>query len=102
MIARKCQSRGWMMAVTLGVLAGTAHAGGPLVAGLNGRPCVWDKAIPYTMDPGPLGDVSNAQGSQWVAEAFQRWASVEGVQLSVQAAAPYSEDITGDNFFLAY
>jgi hypothetical protein len=76
-----------------------ARAGGPMLVNRDGRPFVWDNTRPiaYTMDPGPLGIYSNAQAAQWVAEAFQAWASVDGVQLSFQPTSPYSSDLSARN-----
>jgi hypothetical protein len=83
------------------ILAGgrAAHAGGPLYVNLNGQPFAWDttRPIPYTASPGPLGRFSNAQAVEWLAQAFQRWAGVEGAALTFQATAPYSVNITGKN-----
>jgi hypothetical protein len=70
-----------------------------MVVAPDGRPYAWDSSRPiaYTMDPGPLGIFSNLQASQWVADAFKAWGSVEGARLSVEPTAPYSTDITGRN-----
>jgi hypothetical protein len=82
-----------------GFCPGAAWAGGPLSADRTGRPFVWDatKPIHYTMDAGNLGRFSNAQVAQWVADAFKQWSSVEGAAFSVEATAPFTEDITGEN-----
>jgi hypothetical protein len=87
------------LALTLVAAGGPARAGGPLNVNTNGRPFVWDasRPIPYTVDPGPLGPVSNAQAVRWVAEAFREWASVEEVAFSAEATDPYPVDITGEN-----
>jgi hypothetical protein len=90
---------GAALLVTALLAGGAAHAGGPLIASNTGRPYAWDTQRPlrYTVDPGPFGNFSNAEATRWVADAFRRWTSVEGVSLTVEATAPYSEDITGQN-----
>jgi hypothetical protein len=87
-------------AVLACLLAGSAaHAGGPITVNRNAQPFVWDNTRPirYTVDPGPLGRIPNTQAVQWVAEAFARWASVEGAALTIQATPPYPKDITAKN-----
>jgi hypothetical protein len=89
---------GWLAGILLAAI-GPVWAGGPTAVAPDGRPYAWTGAgtIPYTMDPGPLGAFSNIQASQWVADAFNAWASVEGAQLTIRPTAPHSSDVTGRN-----
>ncbi len=65
----------------------------------DGRPLVWNTSqpIPYSIDQGPLGRLSNADGAALFQAAVQRWDDVDTAAVNFAAAPALSEDITGAN-----
>jgi uncharacterized repeat protein (TIGR01451 family) len=65
----------------------------------DGRPVAWNNSQPisYSVDQGPLGNLSNADATTLVQTAFQRWAGVDIASISFTPAAPLAQDITGAN-----
>lgn len=82
-----------LLSLLLGALMSQAYAGGPLLVGspiygVDGQPMKWDntKTIQYRVDGGLMGSLTNANAVASVNRAFQGWAAVPGVSLSVQNA----------------
>jgi uncharacterized repeat protein (TIGR01451 family) len=65
----------------------------------DGRPFVWNTSqpIPYSVDQGTLGRLSNSEATTLVQTAFQRWDDVDTAAISFAPAAPLTQDITGAN-----
>jgi IPT/TIG domain len=88
------------------VSAGAALAGGPkYVAGVSyfnpavlGQPVVWPGGrVPYYVDQGPLGSLSNAQAAQMVDAAAALWSAVPTAAVSLVNAGSLAEDVNGGN-----
>lgn len=77
-------------------------AGGPLVV-RNGQPVVWSGAspvIPYRLDQGRLGPLSNLAADNLMEEAFEEWESVDSATIRfTRESQDLPTDVTGENYF---
>ncbi|GBC77222.1 putative subtilase-type serine protease [bacterium HR08] len=75
------------------------RAGGPLAVTREGMPFRWNPAqpIPYTLDRGPLGPLTNEQAAALAEQAFQTWASVPTARVRFRNAGFTDVDVTGAN-----
>jgi|GEM_PF-4383027 len=103
------QRWGWVIALSLAVLVGSAHAGAPLFFNeTTEQPFFWpNNRSFYVVEAGPLGAIDNSSAKATVARAFQRWTDLPGVNLQVddlekilapEVLAPFKRDITIDDF----
>lgn len=100
---------GIILLLSLGVLNGSARAGGPIVFNeADGHPFAWrDNRAVYVVETGNLGVIPNAQVADLVARAFRRWTDVPTANLRVDnldgivpadVLAPFKRDITVGDF----
>jgi hypothetical protein len=82
-----------------------ARAGGPLYVGgpndVEGLPFRWDPAsfpLTYWTDQGMLGNQTNTQADNLVAQAFQVWQDVPTASISFTAQGKLGADVTSSNF----
>jgi hypothetical protein len=76
------------------IAGGPFYITGPL-ANQPGQPYRWaSNSIQYYTDRGGLGNQTNAEANQLVADAFQVWHNVDTADLSFQSAGSLSSDIT--------
>jgi hypothetical protein len=77
-----------------------AKAGGPLVVFANRSVVYRNTAFPLTwqLDPGMLGNYSNAQAAQIVADAFAAWESIPTATPSFNRGADLPSDVTINNY----
>jgi hypothetical protein len=83
------------------LLAATAvHAGGPLVVATDGGAVGWNTSapIPYRVDRGGLGVLSNADAAALVGSLFGRWAGVPTATISFAPAGTLAVDVDASNF----
>src|SRR5262245_13759738 len=71
-------------------LAPATLAGGPRAVTGAGLPMKWSTAVPviYNPDHGTLGQLSNAEALDLVAQAFARWSQVSNLTFSAGAWVP--------------
>ncbi|MEI6125115.1 MAG: hypothetical protein WCQ99_01040 [Pseudomonadota bacterium] len=75
-----------------------AYGGGPLNS-FDGRAVVYQNMpIPYAVDKGPLGTLSNDQATALVDSCFLTWQSVPTAQISFQNKGSLPEDVNGANY----
>ncbi|MGH7597264.1 MAG: FlgD immunoglobulin-like domain containing protein [bacterium] len=77
-----------------------ANAGGPLQVYANRAVVYRNTAFPlvWQLDPGALGNYTNAQAAQIVADAFAAWESVPTATPSFRRGADLPSDITTSNY----
>jgi hypothetical protein len=80
--------------------ASGAQAGGPLVVATDGGAVGWDTTapIPYRVDRGGLGVLSNADAATLVDGLFGRWADVPTATISFARAGTLAVDVDASNF----
>jgi hypothetical protein len=79
------------------IAGGPFYVTGPL-ATQPGQPYRWESnTIQYHTDRGGLGNQTNAEANQLVAEAFQIWQDVDTANISFQQAGELDVDITASN-----
>ena len=77
---------------------GAAHGGGPLNS-FSGRAVVYETMpIPYAVDQGPLGTLSNDQATALVDTCFLTWQSVATARISFYKTGSLPEDVNGTNY----
>lgn len=72
------------------------QAGGPLIV-QNGAPGFWAESIPFALDQGPLGHLSNAQAAQLMHSAIANWEAVGLSSVAFQEQDQLPLDLTGAN-----
>jgi hypothetical protein len=77
-----------------------ANAGGPLVTFANRAVVYRNTAFPlaWQLDPGALGNYTNAQAAQIVADAFAAWESIPTATPSFRRGPDLPSDITTSNY----
>ncbi len=85
------------------IVAALARAGGPLLVGgpgmAEGQPFRWNiNPFDYWTDLGSLGNQSQSQANQFVAEAFQVWQDVPTATLTFSRTGSLPQDITSSNY----
>jgi hypothetical protein len=79
------------------IAGGPFYVTGPL-ATQPGQPYRWESStIQYHTDRGGLGNQTNAEANQLLAEAFQIWQDVDTANISFQQAGVLDVDITASN-----
>jgi hypothetical protein len=79
------------------IAGGPFYVTGPL-ATQPGQPYRWESnTFQYHTDRGGLGNQTNVQANQLVAEAFQIWQDVDTTDISFQQAGELDVDITATN-----
>ena len=87
------------LSVSLLLAALPLSAGGPLIVDANG-PVLWPNGgvnIPFNIDLGGLGPLDNAQATQEVLDAFQRWQDIPTASNTYQDNGPMPEDVSFAN-----
>ena len=88
-------------ALALVLAAAPCRAAGPIIVEpVTGLPVKWDSSRPvlYNLETGRLNaNISNAQGAQAIALAFQTWTNLPGVSLRVSPGTTIAMDITEGN-----
>jgi len=93
---------GFLIAAYL-IAALPLYAGGPL-SSVNGRGVIYqasDMPIPYSVDQGELGLITNADATTLVDICFATWQAVPTAQISFINAGVLPEDVNGSNY-IAY
>lgn len=72
--------------------------GGPLIV-REGEPGRWAGPIPYSIESGNLGSLSNAEASQLIRAAAEKWRSLATSQADFQELPPLAVDLNPDNIF---
>ncbi len=93
----------FILTIALGYLLLTAvatNAGGPVSLFANRAVVYRNTAFPlaWQLDPGALGNYTNAQAAQIVADAFAAWESISTATPSFRRGADLSADITANNY----
>lgn len=81
----------------------TVYAGGPL-SSTDGRGVIYqesDMPIPYSVDQGDLGIITNSDAATLVDTCFATWQAVPTAQISFINAGALPEDVNGSNY-IAY
>lgn len=75
------------------------EAGGPLLVNKEGVPYRWDTSqpVPYTVDQGTLGLLSNTQAINLTNRLFEVWTDVLTASIELQPQGQLSTDVTGAN-----
>lgn len=77
-----------------------ANAGGPLASFANRAVVYRNMAFPlaWQLDPGALGNYTNAQAAQIIADAFAAWESIPTATPSFRRGADLPSDLTTNNY----
>ena len=77
-----------------------ACAGGPLVVATDGSAVGWDTRapVPYRIDRGGLGVLSNIDATALVDSLFGRWTDVPTATIGFTRAGTLAVDVDGTNF----
>jgi hypothetical protein len=90
----------WTILCYLLLTAVAANAGGPLVIFANRAVVYRSTAFPlaWQLDPGALGNFTNAQAAQIVEDAFAGWESIPTATPSFRRGADLPVDLTTSNY----
>src|SRR5581483_6555652 len=89
-----------LAAAVLLAFAARAGAGGPLVVATDGTPVGWSTAapVPYVVDRGALGTLTNAAATALVDGMFGTWAAVPTTRIRFTRAGTTAVDVDATNF----
>ncbi|MEM7247840.1 MAG: thrombospondin type 3 repeat-containing protein [Acidobacteriota bacterium] len=77
-----------------GVGGGRLEAGSPIRVSSSGQPYAWDGTVVYSVDPGTLGNLTNAQARQLVRDGFDQWELIPTADLTYVEGDDLASDIT--------